>query len=374
MFCPKCGNELPEAAAFCNACGASIEKAPEVKPAAMSTAYASKRSGPNPKLIAAIVALAVVVIVLVVAVGSCSSNGSGSAASSQVYSGKLGKLVALSNDELARTLESDGFTKSGDTYTKGEIEVDLDDAKGYRIITVSEPTLAYQLLSKEGPGFDQLGAYFESVTDSEFSVGVCDVAGGKGVVVGAGGTSGCLVMVFEPGHFENMKEVAANVSFSNAMSADEAAAAFAEGLKGKGYAHVDGDDIGKASASTSTSTSTTASSGAASSTSGSVATHDTLTGTVLCSGGKAPDAVNKVLISDDEIIIVGKLNWKDGGTLGSKTWSFGLDEDTVYGGVSGQGFKEQPLSEVAGNWESCNFPTLVLELEDGMVKRAYQQS
>ena len=178
MFCPKCGNELPEGAAFCNACGAGVEKkASDAKPAAMPAEAIEKKpgAGPNPKIIAAIAAVVVFVVVLVVAVGSCSSSGgpaasSGASAPSQEYSGKLGKLVALSNSELASTLESDGFTKSGDKYTKGDIEVELDDARGERIIAVDKATFAYKLLDEEGPGFDQLGAYFTSASNTEFSV------------------------------------------------------------------------------------------------------------------------------------------------------------------------------------------------------------
>ena len=84
--------------------------------------------------------------------------------------------------------------------------------------------------------------------------------------------------------------------------------------------------------------------------------------------------MNAIVISDDEIIIKGALKREDGGSLGSKTRSFGLDENTQYSAISGQGFKEYPKDELVGNWESCNFPTLVLGVENGMVKKAYQQS
>ena len=83
MFCPKCGNELPDTAAFCNACGATVEKkAPAAESATKPDASAPVvKSGfsVNPIVIGAIAAVVVLVVVLVVAVGSCSSsNGKGS--------------------------------------------------------------------------------------------------------------------------------------------------------------------------------------------------------------------------------------------------------------------------------------------------------
>ena len=86
MFCPKCGNELPDTAAFCNACGATIEKkAPAATDAASAAAGvgagagakslgAGVGAGLNPKLIGVVAAIVVIVIALVVGVGSCSSN------------------------------------------------------------------------------------------------------------------------------------------------------------------------------------------------------------------------------------------------------------------------------------------------------------
>lgn len=121
-------------------------------------------------------------------------------------------------------------------------------------------------------------------------------------------------------------------------------------------------------------TASSASSGTASSASASTATHDNVTGTVFCYGGQAPDAVNTVLISDDEIIIKGKLFREGEGAISSKTWSFGLDKNTEYGAVSGQGFKEMPKDTLISNWEACNFPQLMLDVENGMVKRIYQSS
>ena len=408
MFCPKCGSKLPEDAAFCYACGAKIEIiTPDEKPVAEPAETVGKKpgAGPNPKLIAAIAAVVVLVVVLVVAVGSCSSNGGSAASSSgassapsQEYSDKLGKLVALSNGELASTLESDGFTKSGDKYSKGGIEVELDDARGERIIAVDNATSAYKLLDEDDLGFDQLGAYFTSASNTEFSVGVCDVAGGKGVVVGSSDPSGCLVMVYEPGHFGSMGDIAKNVEFSNSMSAEEAAWVFVDGLMGNGFDHVDGDDIRKPSTLSTetpadtpadnpsdtpadapadtpadTSPSEAAPPEAVPSAPESVAMHDDVTGKAHCNGRGAPDAVNTVSISDDEIIIVGKLSVEGLGAQ-SKTWSFGIDENTQFGAVMAKGFEEMPRDELIPNWESRNFPALVLELENGMVKRVYQSS
>lgn len=403
MFCPKCGKELSDAAVYCSACGVVVRRkvsaaGQERKPAVdnqtmvlaeagqtqkpeLATAPRKQGGGMNPKILASAAAFVVLAVVIVVAVGSSSANdgsasGSGSAASMKEYSGELGMLIALSNDELVGKLMVAGFTKSGDTYKKSDIEVDLDGEKGYRIITYKNPTLAYQLLKEEGPGFTELGAYFKSGEDSDFSVGITPIAGAKGIVVGSGGKSGCLIMVFEPGHFSNMKMVAKNVSFSDSMGADEAAKTFVEGLEANGYEHVDGDQLGKTSKtgeSTSKNASSSAHSVAASSLSASTVTHDNVTGKVYCNGGKAPNAVNTVQISDNEIIIKGKL-FSEGKDIGSKTWSFGLDGNTQYGAVSGQGYKDYPKNEMIRNWEAGNFPTLVLEVENGMVKKAYQQS
>ena len=90
MFCPKCGNELPDTAAFCNACGATIEKkAPVAGPAAPAASSVVKKSGAslNPKLIGVIAAVILLVIVFAVAVGSCSSkddNGGSSMSTTNV--------------------------------------------------------------------------------------------------------------------------------------------------------------------------------------------------------------------------------------------------------------------------------------------------
>ena len=105
----------------------------------------------------------------------------------------------------------------------------------------------------------------------------------------------------------------------------------------------------------------------------SVAMHDDVTGKAHCNGRGAPDAVNTVSISDNEIIIVGKLS-VDGLGAQSKTWSFGIDENTQFGAVMAKGFEEMPRDELIPDWESRNFPALVLELENGMVKRVYQSS
>ena len=105
----------------------------------------------------------------------------------------------------------------------------------------------------------------------------------------------------------------------------------------------------------------------------SVAMHDDVTGKAHCNGRGAPDAVNTVSISDNEIIIVGKLS-VDGLGAQSKTWSFGIDENTQFGAVMAKGFGEMPRDELIPDWESRNFPALVLELENGMVKRVYQSS
>jgi len=101
--------------------------------------------------------------------------------------------------------------------------------------------------------------------------------------------------------------------------------------------------------------------------------HDEVTGKAFCSGKGAPDAVKSVSISDDEIVIDGWLN-VDGLGKTEKKWSFGINENTQFGGVSGQGFKEYPKDEMIPHWEAHEFPTLVLELENGMAKRVYQSS
>ena len=82
MFCPKCGNELPDTAAFCNACGATIEKkVPAAADAANSAASVGVGAGAknlgaslNPKLIGVVAAIVVIVIVLVVGVRGCSGG------------------------------------------------------------------------------------------------------------------------------------------------------------------------------------------------------------------------------------------------------------------------------------------------------------
>lgn len=90
MFCPKCGNELPETAAFCNACGATIEKRPSATADAKSTAASinagAKKPGAglNPKLIGAIAVVVVIVVAFVVGIGSCSSNTGGNASTTSM--------------------------------------------------------------------------------------------------------------------------------------------------------------------------------------------------------------------------------------------------------------------------------------------------
>ena len=86
MFCPKCGNELPDTAAFCNACGATIEKKDPVASTAAKpvTGDVAKKAGLsiNPLVIGIVAAVVVLVIVFAAVAGSCSSKNDGGSASS----------------------------------------------------------------------------------------------------------------------------------------------------------------------------------------------------------------------------------------------------------------------------------------------------
>ncbi len=107
MFCPKCGNELPDTAAFCNACGATIEKkAPSDEPTAKSTANLTVKKtglGVNPIVIGGIAVVVVLIVVFVVAIRSCSSSSDG------------GEVAASSPSASATSSATTGSSSSGST-------------------------------------------------------------------------------------------------------------------------------------------------------------------------------------------------------------------------------------------------------------------
>lgn len=99
--------------------------------------------------------------------------------------------------------------------------------------------------------------------------------------------------------------------------------------------------------------------------------RDIITGTFIASGMSSQQDVSSITFGDDEVYIVGELFEKagvgKGDSIGDKTWVFGIDENTKYGYRLYDGFHEQSQSDVASNWSAGNFPSITIEVVDGVV-------
>ncbi len=112
----------------------------------------------------------------------------------------------------------------------------------------------------------------------------------------------------------------------------------------------------------------TASASVASNGAGEASRRDIITGRFFCLGFDAPNGVTSIAFNDGEVEIVGELMQSDGGgSMGSKTWVFGIDENTKYGYSLYDGFHEQSLEEVEVEWSEARFVGLSIEVEDGVV-------
>lgn len=201
-----------------------------------------------------LLAIACVVVMALAGLAACgggskaAQSGSGGAPSSSSQSSvKTGPLefkdlLSLSNDEVQSRLEANGNSKgSNGAYTKDKYEVALGD--GYRTIIYNGPDLAYTMLKESGQGFSKLGEYFNKYDNVEFAVGVCQVGDGTGVVAGSGGTKNVVFLVCEPGHMGALSKINTHGSYSDSMSADEAARAFVKGLESNYFSQMEGDKI-----------------------------------------------------------------------------------------------------------------------------------
>ena len=60
-------------------------------------------------------------------------------------------------------------------------------------------------------------------------------------------------------------------------------------------------------------------------------------------------------------------------SLGDKQWVFTVNEDTVFGYITGEGFSSVSKAEFASKY-TRSFPVLTLAITDGLITRAYTSS
>lgn len=177
MFCPNCGNQLPDGSRFCGKCGTQLDVSPGVQPTGVPGPYAPVAEKPKSKaglvigIVAAVVVVAGIVAAIVFGVTSCVGGASTGSAqgvvngvnsafvtmtdgdfSSSALSSGMDQLIDLMPSEVIETaLREDGMTREEVSDEMEDMFGELDEYSSYMgLIDIKlNATLGTQLSSDE---------------------------------------------------------------------------------------------------------------------------------------------------------------------------------------------------------------------------------
>ncbi len=167
MFCPQCGNQLPDGSRFCGKCGAQIGGAAPA-PGAPGTGpvVTPPKKGLDPKVKLGIIGAVAVIAVAAIIFGivSCVSGGRGSAQS--IADGVNSAFTKMVDGDFSSSAVTDGMNALIDLMPQEAINQELQDQG------MTREDLTKQLSSQLG-SLDQLSSVM-SMVDISISTSVGD--------------------------------------------------------------------------------------------------------------------------------------------------------------------------------------------------------